>query len=71
MAKNADKSLDILMTTGKGVQSGVYCPIDHIPSFARSHWMPPSGKCLRRIAPVAAMVDKFVAKHKTLPKHSF
>jgi hypothetical protein len=25
----------------------------------RSHWMPPSGECLRRIAPTAAMVDEF------------
>jgi hypothetical protein len=24
------------------------------------HWMPPSGKCLRRIAPMAAMVNEFV-----------
>ena len=42
------------------VQSRVHCPIEHIQGFTRSHWMPPSGKCLRRIAPVAVMVDKFV-----------
>ena len=25
-----------------------------------SHWMPPLGECLRRIAPAAVMVNKFV-----------
>jgi len=35
------------------VQFRVHCQIEHIPSFARSHWMPPSA---------AAMVDKFVGK---------
>ena len=33
--------------------------IEHIQGFTRSHWMLPSGECLRRIAPAAAMVDKF------------
>jgi len=33
--------------------------MEHIHGFTRSHWMPPSGKCLRRIAPAAAMVDDF------------
>jgi hypothetical protein len=43
-----------------GVQRGAHRPVEHIRGFTRSHWMPPSGKCLRRIAPVAAMVDGFV-----------
>jgi hypothetical protein len=34
-------------------------PMEHIQGFTRSHWMPPSGECLRRIAPTAAMVDEF------------
>jgi hypothetical protein len=34
--------------------------MDHIQGFTRSHWMQSSGKCLRRIAPAAAMVDEFV-----------
>jgi hypothetical protein len=34
--------------------------MDHIRGFTRSHWMQPSGKCLRRIAPAAVMVDEFV-----------
>jgi hypothetical protein len=33
--------------------------------------VPPSGKCLRRIAPAAAMVDDFEKTHKTLTKHNF
>jgi len=32
----------------------------HVQGFTRSNWMPPSGECLRRIAPAAVMVDKFV-----------
>jgi hypothetical protein len=34
--------------------------MDHIQGFTRSQWMPPLGKCLRRIAPAATMVDEFV-----------
>jgi hypothetical protein len=42
------------------VRCGVHRPMDHIPGFPRSHWMLPSGKCLHRIAPAAAMVDEYV-----------
>jgi hypothetical protein len=41
------------------VQRGTHRPIEHIQGFIRSHLMPPSGKCLRRIAPAAAMVKEF------------
>jgi hypothetical protein len=41
------------------VRRGAHRPMEHIPGFTRSHWMPPSGECLCRIAPVAAMVDDF------------
>ena len=34
-------------------------PMEHIQGFTRRHWMPPSGKYLRRIALTAAMVDEF------------
>jgi hypothetical protein len=34
--------------------------IEHIQGFTWSHWMPPSGKCLRCVAPAATMVDEFV-----------
>ena len=53
------------------VQCGVHCQMEHTPGFTRSHWMPPSGKCLHWIAPAAAMIDEFFAKHKTLPKPYF
>jgi hypothetical protein len=53
------------------VQCGVHCLMEHIPGFTRSHWMLPLGKCLRHIAPAAAMADKFVAKHNGLTKHNF
>jgi hypothetical protein len=42
--------------------------MEHIPGFTRSHWMPPLGTCLHRIAAAAAMVDDFGQKHKTLTK---
>jgi hypothetical protein len=34
--------------------------MEHFQGFTQSHCMPPSGKCLRRIAPAVAMVDEFV-----------
>jgi hypothetical protein len=42
------------------VRRGVHHLIEHIQGFTQSHWMPPLGKCLRRIAPAAAMVKEFV-----------
>ena len=42
------------------VQRGAHHPMEHIQGFTRSHWMPPLGECLRRIALAAAMVDGFV-----------
>jgi len=33
--------------------------MEHIQGFTGSHWMLPSGECLRRIAPAAAMVDEY------------
>jgi hypothetical protein len=41
------------------VHLGVHLLIEHIKGFTRSHWMPPSGECLHRIAPAAAMVKEF------------
>jgi len=41
------------------VQRRAHRPMEHIQGFTRSHWMPTSGECLRRIAPTAAMVDEF------------
>jgi hypothetical protein len=43
------------------VRRGVHSPMEHAQGFTRSHWRkPPSGECLHRIAPAAAMVNKFV-----------
>jgi hypothetical protein len=53
------------------VQCVMHCPMEHIPGFTRSHWMPPSGKCLRHIALAAAKVINFGCKHKSLTKHNF
>jgi hypothetical protein len=39
---------------------GALHPLMHDHGFTRSHWMPPSGECLRRSALVAVMVNKFV-----------
>ena len=57
--KNADESLAISMAMAmqrydaRRIASGAH------PGFTRSHWTPPSGECLRPIAPSAAMVDDF------------
>ena len=50
------------------VQRGAHRPIENIQGFARSHWMPPSGECLRGIAPAAAMVDGFVETTQNINK---
>jgi hypothetical protein len=50
------------------VRRGAHHPMEHIPGFNRSHWMPPLGKCSHRITAVAAMVNDFGRKHKTLQK---
>jgi len=42
------------------LRRGAHRPIEHVQSFTRSHWMPPSVKCSHRIAPAAAMVNEFV-----------
>ena len=33
--------------------------MEHVQGFTGSHWMLPSGKCLRRIAPAATMGNEF------------
>ncbi len=60
VAKNAGKS-----TT---VPCGAHCPMKHIQDFTQSQWMLSLGEFLHRIAVVAAMVNDFSQKHKTLPK---
>jgi len=41
------------------VPRGAHRPMEHIQGFTRSHWMPSSVECLRRIASVATMVNEF------------
>jgi hypothetical protein len=53
------------------VQCGMHFPMEHIPGFTRSHWMPPLGKCLHRIGLSAAKVINFGCKHKSPTKHNF
>jgi hypothetical protein len=53
------------------VQCGEHCPMEHIQSFTRSHWMLPSGKCLRRIAPAAVMVNELVENTQKTNKKLF
>ena len=42
------------------VRRGAHRPIEHVQGFTGSRWMALSGECLRRIAPAATMVNKFV-----------
>jgi hypothetical protein len=46
------------------VQRGAHRPMKHIQGFTRSHWMPPLGECLRRIAPAATMVNELLNNTK-------
>jgi hypothetical protein len=41
------------------VRCGAHRPMERICGFMQSHYMPPLGKCPRRIAPATAMVDDF------------
>jgi hypothetical protein len=41
------------------VRRKAHRPMEHIQGLTRSRWMPPSGECLRRIAPATAMVNDF------------
>jgi hypothetical protein len=56
---------------GEAVWCGAHRSMDHIWGFTRSHWMPPSGECLRRIAPVAARVNEFVETTQNTIKKLF
>ncbi len=58
--KNVDESLAIDCRADVAVRRGAHRPMEHVQGFTGSHWMPPSGKCLRRITSAAAMVNKFV-----------
>jgi hypothetical protein len=53
------------------VRRGAHRPMEHIRGFTRSHWMQPSGECLRRIALAAAMVDEFIETTQNTNKKLF
>ncbi len=59
--KNAGKSLAIFDCYADAlVWRRTHHPMEHVQGFIWSHWMPPLGECLRRIALAAAMVDEFI-----------
>ena len=62
---------DFDCNAGEAVWRGAHRSMDHIRGFTRSHWMQPSGECLRRIAPAAAMVDEFVETTQNTNKKLF
>jgi hypothetical protein len=41
------------------VRCQTHRPMQHVQGYLRSHWMPPLGKYLPRIAPADAMVIDF------------
>jgi hypothetical protein len=45
--------------------------MEHISGFTRSHWMPPSGECLRCIAPAAAMANEYIENTQNTNKKQF
>ncbi len=53
------------------VRCGAHSPMEHIHGFTRSHWMLPSGECLRHIAPVAVVVDELVENTQNTNKKLF
>jgi hypothetical protein len=53
------------------VQCGAHRLMEHTQGFTRSHWMLPSGECLRHIAPAAVMVHKFVENTQNTTKKLF
>ncbi len=53
------------------VRRGVHHPIEHAQGYTGSRWMPPSGKCLHRIVPAAAMVNEFVETRQNTNKTQF
>ncbi len=53
------------------VRRGAHCPMEHNQGFTGSHCMPPSGKCLHRIALAATMVNEFVETTQSTNKTQF
>jgi hypothetical protein len=53
------------------VQCKAHRLMEHILGFTRSYRMLPSGKCLRRIASAAAMVDEYIENTQNANKKLF
>ena len=53
------------------VRRGAHRLMENVQGFTGSHCMPPLGKCLRHIAPAAAMVNKFVETTQNTNKTQF
>jgi len=60
--KNAGNSKKISTTMRMrqtAERCGAHHPMKHIQGFTLSQWVPPSGKCLHRIAAATTMVNNF------------
>jgi hypothetical protein len=53
---------------GPPVQYKAHQPMQHVQGSSRSHWMPPSGNYLLRIAPAAARATANETMEKNVPK---
>ncbi len=69
--KCRESTVDFDHHADAAVQCGAHRPMEHIPGFTRSHWMPPLGECLRCIPPVAAMVNKYIENTQNTNKKLF
>ena len=58
--KNEGESLAISIAMAMQRTMWAHRPIEHVQVFNGSHWMPPSGKCLRHIALAAAVVNELI-----------
>ena len=71
MQKNTPTLLAMSIAMGMRWCNRAHCPMEHIPGFTRSHWMLPLGKCLRCIAPAAAIVDEYIENTQNTNKKLF
>jgi len=70
--KNEGKSLAISIAMAmQRYNAGRIARGEHVQGITGSHCMPPSGKCLCRIAPAAAMVNEFVETTQNTNKTQF
>jgi hypothetical protein len=53
---------------GSLMQYKAHHPMQHVPGYSRSHWMPPLGNYLLHIAPAAARATANKTTTKNVPK---